>query len=104
MKTVCELITPPDVERRPELPVLGALEAALEMTSLALCTHYPEILPPDWPLRSPRPPEPAAYMANLLLTLTQALRNATRAYRETIVRDLIESRPVEEDDRDEIPF
>jgi hypothetical protein len=84
-------ITPPDVERHPELPVLLALEHICAMTSLTLCAHYPEILAPDWPLGSPAPPEPAAYVANLLLTLVEALRNATRVYRETIARDLASS-------------
>lgn len=83
-----DAITPPDVERHPELPVLLALDHILEMTSVTLCAHYPEILPPDWPLGSPAPPEPAAYVANLLLTLAETLRDATRVYRETIARDL----------------
>jgi hypothetical protein len=88
MSAPFDSITVPDVERHPELPVLLALDRILEMTSLTLCAHYPEILPPDWPLGSPRPPELAAYVANLLLTLVEALRDATRVYRETIAREL----------------
>ena len=75
-----------DVERHPELAVLAALDAALEMTSVSLCAHYPEILPPDWPLGSCGPPEPPAYIANFLITLVHSLRDATRVYRETIAR------------------
>lgn len=98
-------ITPPEVERHPELPVLHALDHLLEMTSVTLCTHYPEILPPDWPLGSPDPPEPAAYMANLLLALVEALRDATRVYRETIARDLAcGCRALIEDEAHDIPF
>lgn len=107
MRTVYDPITPPDVERHPELPVLCTLDHILEMTSLTLCAHYPEILPPDWPLDSSHPPEPAAYVANLLLALVDALRNVTRVYRETIARDLARNYPpplLEEEDEDAVQF
>jgi hypothetical protein len=97
-------ITPPDVERHPELPILLALEHILEMTSLTLCAHYPEILPPDWPLGSPRPPEPAAYVANLLLALAEGLRDVTRVYRETIARELAAGYPLLNTQDDDIGF
>lgn len=87
MKTDRNTITVPDVERHPELPVLIALDNLLEMTSLTLCANYPEILPPDWPLDSPDPPEPTAHVVNLLLTLIEALRDTIRVYHETIARD-----------------
>jgi hypothetical protein len=100
-----DAITVPDVERHPELPVLLALDCILEMTSLTLCAHYPECLPPDWPLGSPDPPEPAAYGANLLLTLVDALRNLIRTYRETIARPPpCGSTPPTENDHHDIPF
>jgi hypothetical protein len=106
MKIYHDAITPPAVERHPELPVLCALDHLLEMTSVTLCAHYPEILPPDWPLGSLDPPEPAAYVANLLLALAEALRNVTRVYHETIARDLAGGHPPlpEEDQQDGIPF
>lgn len=106
MKTIYDPITPPDVERHPELPVLGALDHLLEMTSVTLCAHYPEILPPDWPLGSPHPPEPAAYVANLLLALVESVRNVSRVYRETVARDLAHGHPplLEEEDEDAIEF
>jgi hypothetical protein len=105
MSAPYDALSVPDVERHPELPVLLALDHILEMTSLTLCAHYPEILPPDWPLASPDPPEPAAYVANLLLALAEALRNLTRTYRETIARPPVCSStpPIENDDHD-IPF
>jgi hypothetical protein len=81
--------TPRDAERHPELPLLAALDEVLDMTSVSLCAHYPETLPPDWPLGSPRPPDPAAHVANVLLTLVEVLRQTTRVYRETIARDLV---------------
>lgn len=77
---------PPDLQHHPELAVLLALDAVLHSASASLCAQYPEILPPDWSTDSPRPPEPSAYMANVLLTLIHSLGDAIRTYRQTIAR------------------
>lgn len=97
-------VTPQDAECHPELPLLGALDEVLAMTSVSLCAEYPEILPPDWPLGSPRPPDPAAHVANFLLSLLETLRQTTRVYRETIARDLTERDRPRQDPDDDFPF
>jgi hypothetical protein len=104
MKTSDDMLTPAALHCRPELLALAVLDNTLEMTELSLSASHPRLFSSQWPLGSPVPPEPAAYVANLLLTLIEGMRNATRAYRETIMRDVLQrSARIDEQD-DDIEF
>ncbi len=69
-----------DVESHPELPVLAALETALDMTFLALSTWLPEISDPDYD--DSRSPDIRA--ARTLSSRIELLRRAARDYRDIL--------------------
>jgi hypothetical protein len=74
------LISEKDVESHPELPVLAALETALDMTLLALSTWLPEISDPNYD--DSRAPDLRA--ARYLCARIDLLRRTARHYRESI--------------------
>ena len=79
--------TPTELADNPELASLAILDTTLEISSNAILAQYPEIHSPDWPLDLRPPPDPPTYAANVLLALLRATRDATRTYRQTILRN-----------------
>jgi hypothetical protein len=73
------LPTPEELERAPQLAILVALDATLEMTACALQVAHPELVrdEPPYQLFGPR-----LIVADELLSLVERLREALCCYRD----------------------
>ena len=94
------LPTPEELERTPQLAIMVALDASLEMTACALQVAHPELArdEPPYQLFGPR-----LIVADALLSLVERLREALCCYRD-LAR--VQRRPAHLRlyDPDDIPF
>jgi hypothetical protein len=86
------LPTPEELAIAPELAILAAIEAALDLAIVALVAAQPELGPTDDGHDAVT--SPAAHSADAVITTAQALAAAIACYRVTLRRR----------DRDELPF
>jgi hypothetical protein len=83
IRSLDRTLTPDELDRAPELAILSALEATLELAAIALACAHPELRDPDSP-NSHRPNPPGLAIANTLARRSRALQRALRTYRRAV--------------------
>jgi hypothetical protein len=82
IRSLDRTLTPDDLDRAPELAILSALEATLELAAIALACAHPELRDPE-SLASNRPISPSLAVAKTLVRRFRTLQRALRAYHRT---------------------
>ena len=85
------VLSPPVLDRAPELAVLHLLAETLQTATLALIAVHPGLTcepPPSW-----RPPPPSTRQADQIIRLAYQLENAIATYRRLTQAELAHAPP-----------